>query len=96
MNNTIVVSTATCEIVVTEESGAQTVVTTPDAPTIITAVTAGPQGPRGEAGTTFRNLEDVDIDTATNNSLLYFDATTNKITGSTTWTTSNITDGGNW
>jgi hypothetical protein len=96
MNNTIVVSTTTYDIVVKEETGIQTIVTTSGAPTVITAVTAGPQGPRGLTGGALRDLEDVDINGVINNSLLYYNATTQKVTGSNEWTTENITDGGNF
>jgi hypothetical protein len=96
MNNTVVVSTSTNEIFITDETGAQTIVTTPDTPTVVTAVTAGPQGPGGEAATRFRDLTDVDITSATNYSLLYFNNATQKIVGDADITTRTVTDGGNF
>jgi hypothetical protein len=96
MQNTVVVTTTTYDIVITEETGVQTVVTTPDVPTIVTAVTAGPQGPPGAAAGSIRDLQDVDLNNAINNSLLYIDATTNKVLATDTWTTEKITDGGNF
>lgn len=93
---TVVVATTTFEVSVFEEDGTQTTVTTPDTATIVTAVTPGPQGATGGTTSFFRELQDVDIDNAVNNSLLYFNAATNKVLGTDTWTTENITDGGNF
>ncbi len=56
----------------------------------ITTVTATTQGPQGPEGTT------IDIDNAVSKSLVYYDSTSSSLKADATWTTSTVTDGGNF
>lgn len=94
--NQINVTTTQAEIIVTEDSGAITVVTTPSAPSLITAVTEGPSGPAGQAWVSIGQIPDVDISAVTNGSVLYYESSTSKFKANSTWTTAELADGGNF
>jgi hypothetical protein len=93
MSNTVIVSTSTASVVVTEDSGAITTITTPSAPQIITAYTEGPAG--GGIGS-IGQIPDVDISAVTNGSLLVYDGSVSKFKADSNWTTNTLTDGGNF
>ena len=54
---------------------------------VVTVSTQGPQG---------ANASMVDVDNAVNRSIVYYDSTTSSLKADTTWTTSNLVDGGNF
>jgi len=54
---------------------------------VVTVSTQGPQG---------ANASIVDVDNAVNRSIVYYDSTTSSLKADTTWTTSNLVDGGNF
>tara|TARA_Y100001973_G_scaffold67503_1_gene98597 strand:+ start:706 stop:933 length:228 start_codon:yes stop_codon:yes gene_type:complete len=55
---------------------------------VVTVQTRGPQG----AGAS----DSVNIDNAVNRSIVYYDSTSSSLVADATWTTSTITDGGNF
>lgn len=80
------VTTQTSSVTVTEETSS-TAVTTTSASTV-TATTAGPRGPVGPSGLV------VDIAAKVNGSVVYYDG--GEFKADATWTTSTLTDGGNF
>tara|TARA_Y100000361_G_scaffold40493_1_gene34643 strand:+ start:192 stop:452 length:261 start_codon:yes stop_codon:yes gene_type:complete len=56
---------------------------------VVTVATQGPAGQAGTGGT-------VDVSAAVGNSLVYYDATSSSLKATSTWTTSTLTDGGNF
>ena len=87
MSNSVVVSSVNNTIVVTENGGSA-VVTVPQT-SVVTATTQGPQGPAG-AGFSIDSTAKVD------KSVVYYDATAGQFKADTTWTTTTLTDGGNF
>ena len=57
---------------------------------VITVATQGPQGATGSAGFTLSD------DNKVNKSIIYYDSTAGTYKADSTWTTSTITDGGNF
>jgi hypothetical protein len=55
---------------------------------VITVATQGPQGASA--------ADSVNIDNAVNRSIVYYDSTSSRLVADATWTTSTITDGGNF
>ena len=53
-------------------------------------ITVATQGPQGANGTT------IDIDSAVNRSIVYYDSTSSSLKADATWTTNTLTDGGNF
>tara|TARA_B100001250_G_C19584142_1_gene693427 strand:- start:587 stop:814 length:228 start_codon:yes stop_codon:yes gene_type:complete len=53
-------------------------------------ITVSTQGPQGANGTT------IDIDSAVNRSIVYYDSTSSSLKADATWTTNTLTDGGNF
>ena len=49
------------------------------------------QGPQGASAT-----NEINIDSAVNRSIVYYDGTSSRLVADATWTTSTITDGGNF
>lgn len=96
MTNTIVVSTTTAQVLVTESDGTQVLVHTTPAAVVITAVTEGPQGPPGSSLSSIHEIPDVDIASALNNSVLYYDSATSVVRADSTWTNQTLADGGNF
>ena len=85
------VSSVTNTVVVTE-GGSSTVVTVPQTSTV-TAITEGPQGPQGipgPAGLVVNTAAKVD------KSIVYYDGPTSQFKADAVWTTSTLTDGGNF
>ena len=58
---------------------------------VVQAVTAGPQGPKGDPGNF--NLSD---SAKVNQSVIYYDSSAGSYKADATWTTSTLTDGGNF
>lgn len=60
----------------------------------------GPQGPRGEPGPTgsnaLANLDDVDVSTKVDKSVVYYDQTAEKFVANSIHTIITLTDGGNF
>ena len=56
-------------------------------PSVITVATQGPQGAQGTV---------INVDNAVNRSIVYYDSTSSSLKADATWTTSTITDGGNF
>jgi hypothetical protein len=83
------ISEVTSTIVVTESSG-RTIVLPVDQVSVVTAVTEGPQGPQGQA---FDNLNDV---SRVDKSVVYYDSVTSTYRADAIWTTSTLSDGGNF
>ena len=54
---------------------------------VITVATQGPQG---------ANASLVNVDNAVNNSIVYYDSTSSSLKADTTWTSTNLVDGGNF
>jgi len=67
-----------------------TVTVTEGATTIVRVATEGPQGATGTAGFTLSDDNKVD------KSIIYYDSTASAYKADSTWTTSTITDGGNF
>ena len=57
-------------------------------PSVITVATVGPQGASA--------ADSVNTDNAVNRSIVYYDSTSSRLIADATWTTSTITDGGNF
>jgi len=87
MSNSVVVSSVNNTTVVTENGGS-TVVTVPQT----SVVTATTQGPQGVAGAGF----DIDSTAKVDKSVVYYDAAASQFKADTTWTTTTLTDGGNF
>lgn len=81
------VSQATNTVVVTQD-GTSTVVSVPQT-SVVTAITAGPQGPPGSGF-------DIDSTAKVDKSVVYYDATAGQFKADTIWTTTTLTDGGNF
>lgn len=90
------VTTTQAEITITEENGAITAITTPSSPALITAFTEGPQGPAGPALTSIGQIPDVDTSAVTDGAVLVFDGSSSKFKANSIWTTSTLSDGGNF
>lgn len=80
MSNNVVVNSVNNTVVVTESSGS----------TVVTAVTQGPQGAIGPAGIVVDEAAKVD------KSVVYYDATAGQYKADSIWTTTTLTDGGNF
>lgn len=59
---------------------------------IVTLTAVGPQGPPGSAGTGF----DIDTTAKVDKSVVYYDAAAAVFKADTIWTTSTLSDGGNF
>jgi hypothetical protein len=90
------VTSTQAEIVLTDASGAVTAITTPSAPQILTAVTEGPQGPAAPVISSIGQIADVDTSAVTDGSVLVYNGTVSKFTADSVWTTTSLTDGGNF
>ena len=55
-----------------------------------TVVTIATQGPQGAQGTT------IDVDSAVNKSIVYYDGSSSSLKANNTWTTDTLTNGGNF
>lgn len=84
---TVNISSVESKVVVTE-NGSTTVVTVPQT-SVVTAIT---QGPQGAAAAGF----DIDSTAKVDKSVVYYDATAGQFKADTTWTTTTLTDGGNF
>ena len=80
MSNNVVVNSVNNTVVVTENSGSA----------VVTAVTQGPQGPAGSPGVVVDGTAKVD------KSVVYYDATAGQYKADSIWTTTTLTDGGNF
>jgi hypothetical protein len=87
MSNSVVVSSVNNTTVVTENGGS-TVVTVPQT-SVVTATTQGPQGPAGGGFS-------IDSSAKVDKSVVYYDAAASQFKADTTWTTTTLTDGGNF
>jgi hypothetical protein len=67
-----------------------TVTVTEGDTTVVTVSTAGPQGPIGPAGIAVNDVAKVD------KSIVYYDGTSAQFKADAVWTTSTLTDGGNF
>ena len=58
----------------------------------------GPQGPQGPSGSTgpLGSLSNVDTTAVTDGSILYYDSASSLFKANTTWTTTSLSDGGNF
>ena len=65
-----------------------TVTVNEDNSSIITVATQGPQGASA--------ADEINVDSAVNRSIVYYDSTSASLKADATWTTSTITDGGNF
>lgn len=90
------VTTTQAEITITEENGAITAITTPSSPAIITAYTEGPQGAPGAAIASIGQIPDVDTTAVTDGAVLVYDGSASKFKANNIWTTSTLSDGGNF
>lgn len=88
MSNSVVVNSVNNTVAVTENSGSA-VVTVPQT-SVVTAVTQGPQGATGSAGIVVDETAKVD------KSVVYYDATAGQYKADAIWTTTTLTDGGNF
>lgn len=88
---TVNVTTVENSVVVTS-AGTATVVEVPTT-TVVTALTAGPQGPQGPPGPS--GLV-VDTTAKVGGSIVYYDGPTSQFKADAVWTTSTLTDGGNF
>lgn len=86
---TVVATTTSAFVEVTEISGALTLVEAPSAAATVEIVTAGPQGPHG------LNLPMV-MDSPTTGSLVYYDNTAGSFKADAAHTFLTTTDGGNF
>lgn len=87
---TINVTTQANTVAVTA-AGQSTVVQVPST-TTVTATTIGPQGPTGG---TFSQYT-LDESSVVDGSLIYYDVSSGEYKANATWTTSTVTDGGNF
>tara|TARA_B100000131_G_scaffold284091_1_gene292439 strand:+ start:321 stop:551 length:231 start_codon:yes stop_codon:yes gene_type:complete len=55
---------------------------------VITVATVGPQGDSA--------VDKIDLDNAINKSIVYYDSTSSSLKADATWTTSSLTNGGNF
>ena len=55
---------------------------------VITVATVGPQGDSA--------VDKIDLDDAINKSIVYYDSTSSSLKADATWTTSSLTNGGNF
>lgn len=78
-------------IVTTNTNGVY--VTEPEETYIVTAYTEGPQGPYPER---LGNIGNVDTSNVTGGSVLYYDSQDSQFKANSTWTTSTLSDGGNF
>ena len=53
-------------------------------------ITVATQGPQGAQGTT------IDVDSAVNKSIVYYDGSSSSLKANNTWTTDTLTNGGNF
>ena len=83
---------AVSNTVVVTESGSSTVVTVPIT-TTVTAVTVGPQGPIGPTGPGGIVVDDV---AKVDKSIVYYDGSRGQCKADAVWTTTTLTDGGNF
>jgi hypothetical protein len=90
------VTTTQAEITITEENGAITAITTPASPGVITAYTEGPQGAPGAAIASIGQIPDVDTSAVSDGSVLVYDSSSSKFKANNVWTTSTLSDGGNF
>jgi hypothetical protein len=82
------VTTTKAEVTVSEESGV-----------VIAVVPTGPQGPIGPPGPivdSLGSIPDVDTSAVTDGSVLVYNSTVSKFTANSVWTTTSLTDGGNF
>lgn len=86
MSNTVTANETQNTISVNETTN--TVTVTEGATTIVRVATEGPQGPAGN----FTLSDDNKVD----KSIIYYDSTAGTYKADSTWTTSTITDGGNF
>ena len=98
-NTAAVVSTG--QIIITEVAERVVEITTPGTPALVEIAVEGPkgiQGPQGIPGTAvpLGALPDVNLQTAVDNSILVYDATTQTWVGKEINTTVTLTDGGNF
>jgi len=84
------VTTQTSSVTVTDATSS-TAVSTSSASTV-TATTAGPRGPKGDAGSNFSLTDTAKVD----RSVIYYDSDAGSYKADSTWTTSTLTDGGNF
>lgn len=63
---------------------------------VVKAFTEGPQGPAGGGATQLGDLADVNTTARVNKSVLYYDGATSTFKADAIWTTSELTDGGNF
>jgi hypothetical protein len=82
-------------ITLTTEDGKVTVVQAPAAPSVVSAITEGPRGAKGEQGIAGLNFN-VDTASVTTGSVVYYDGAASTFKADSTWTTSTLTDGGNF
>ena len=90
MSNTVTANETQNTISVNETTN--TVTVTEGAATIVRVATEGPQGPQGSAGSSFALSDDNKID----KSLIYYDSTAGTYKANSTWTTSSLSNGGNF
>ncbi len=65
-----------------------TVTVNEDNSSIITVATQGPQGASA--------ADEINVDDAINKSIVYYDSTSSSLKADATWTTSSLTNGGNF
>lgn len=80
------------QVIVTDNS-AITVVEAPPEATIVTAITEGPQGPFPRR---LGDIGNVDTSAVNDGSVLYYDESEEVFRADSTWTTTSLTDGGNF
>lgn len=90
-------------VAVTEGDGQTSVVSAPSPAITVETVGVGPQGPTGPQG--IQGIQgpqgppgqlNLDDSAKVNGSVLYYDAASAQIKADTVWTTSSLTDGGNF
>lgn len=87
--------TAVSTTVTVVENGATVVVPVPET-SVVTATTAGPQGPSGPPGPAGSGGLVVDTTATVDKSIVYYDAGSSSFRADSIWTTSTLSDGGNF
>lgn len=98
MPDEIVIQTISQQAEVTVNESSQAIITVNESNAEIVQVgIVGPQGPAGLDGVlNLAELQDLNISGKIDKSVLYYDAPSNKFKADANWTTTTLTDGGNF
>lgn len=96
MSNAIEIN-GTQQVVITETAINAVELAVPAAPAVVEVSTTGPQGPQGPAAVSnLYEMQDVNINSKVNQSVLYYDSASGKWKGDSIYTVLSLVDGGNW